>query len=56
MFSIFLFVMFETGKPIKQITDTYQISEVIDKIINDNQEKVQEYKGGKTRLYGFFVG
>ncbi|MFT4327056.1 MAG: Asp-tRNA(Asn)/Glu-tRNA(Gln) amidotransferase subunit GatB, partial [Wolbachia pipientis] len=58
-------IMFETGKPasliieeqnLKQITDTCQISEVIDKIINDNQDKVQEYKGGKTRLYGFFVG
>lgn len=57
--------MFETGKPasliieeqnLKQITDTCQISEVIDKIINDNQDKVQEYKGGKTRLYRFFVG
>ncbi|WP_143689539.1 Asp-tRNA(Asn)/Glu-tRNA(Gln) amidotransferase subunit GatB [Wolbachia endosymbiont of Nilaparvata lugens] len=58
-------IMFETGKPasliieeqnLKQITDTCQISEVIDKIINDNQDKVQEYKDGKTRLYGFFVG
>ncbi|QJT94968.1 Asp-tRNA(Asn)/Glu-tRNA(Gln) amidotransferase subunit GatB [Wolbachia endosymbiont of Diaphorina citri] len=58
-------IMFETGKPasliieeqnLKQITDTCQISEVIDKIINDNQDKVQEYKGGKTRLYRFFVG
>ncbi|OCA05939.1 Asp-tRNA(Asn)/Glu-tRNA(Gln) amidotransferase subunit GatB [Wolbachia endosymbiont of Trichogramma pretiosum] len=58
-------IMFETGKPasliieeqnLKQITDTFQISKVIDKIVNDNQDKVQEYKGGKTRLYGFFVG
>ncbi|MDF0607620.1 Asp-tRNA(Asn)/Glu-tRNA(Gln) amidotransferase GatCAB subunit B, partial [Wolbachia endosymbiont of Onchocerca gibsoni] len=25
-------------------------------IINDNQDKVQEYKSGKIKLYGFFVG
>ncbi|MDR2608995.1 MAG: Asp-tRNA(Asn)/Glu-tRNA(Gln) amidotransferase subunit GatB [Rickettsiales bacterium] len=58
-------IMFETGKSasliieeqdLKQITDKGQISEVIDKIINDNQDKVQEYKSGKTKLYGFFVG
>lgn len=58
-------IMFETGKPasliieeqdLKQITDKGQISEVIDKIINDNQDKVQEYRSGKTKLYGFFVG
>lgn len=58
-------IMFETGKPasliikeqdLKQITDKGQISEIIDKIINDNQDKVQEYQNGKTKLYGFFVG
>ncbi|QKX02862.1 Asp-tRNA(Asn)/Glu-tRNA(Gln) amidotransferase subunit GatB [Wolbachia endosymbiont of Litomosoides sigmodontis] len=58
-------IMFETGKPasliieereLKQITDKGQISEIINKIVNDNQSKVQEYKNGKTKLYGFFVG
>ncbi|NUY39526.1 Asp-tRNA(Asn)/Glu-tRNA(Gln) amidotransferase subunit GatB [Wolbachia endosymbiont of Litomosoides brasiliensis] len=58
-------IMFETGKPasliikeqdLKQITDKGQISEIINKIFNDNRGKVQEYKSGKTKLYGFFVG
>ncbi|MDD9331807.1 MAG: Asp-tRNA(Asn)/Glu-tRNA(Gln) amidotransferase subunit GatB [Wolbachia sp.] len=58
-------IMFETGKSaasiieeqdLKQITDKGKISEIIDEIIKDNQDKVQEYKSGKTRLYGFFVG
>lgn len=58
-------IMFETGKPasliietqnLKQITDKNQIEEVIDEIIDNNQDKVQEYKSGKTRLYGFFIG
>ncbi len=58
-------IMFETGKPasliieeqdLKQIADKEQISKIISKIINDNQDKVQEYKSGKIKLYGFFVG
>jgi aspartyl-tRNA(Asn)/glutamyl-tRNA(Gln) amidotransferase subunit B len=58
-------IMFETGKSasliietqnLKQITDKNQIEEVIDEIIDNNQDKVQEYKSGKTRLYGFFIG
>lgn len=58
-------IMFETGKSasliieeqdLKQITDTSQISEIINKIVSSNQDKVQEYKNGKTKLYGFFVG
>ncbi|MCV3769163.1 MAG: Asp-tRNA(Asn)/Glu-tRNA(Gln) amidotransferase subunit GatB [Wolbachia pipientis] len=58
-------IMFETGKPasliieeqdLRQITDKNQISKIINKIINDNQDKVQEYKNGKTKLYSFFVG
>ncbi|MGL9732994.1 MAG: Asp-tRNA(Asn)/Glu-tRNA(Gln) amidotransferase subunit GatB [Wolbachia sp.] len=58
-------IMFENGKSasliieeqdLKQITDKSQISEIINKIINNNQDKVQEYKSGKTKLYGFFIG
>lgn len=58
-------IMFETGKPasliietqnLKQITDKNQIETVINEIIDNNQDKVQEYKSGKTKLYGFFVG
>ncbi|MGL9681543.1 MAG: Asp-tRNA(Asn)/Glu-tRNA(Gln) amidotransferase subunit GatB [Wolbachia sp.] len=57
--------MFENGKSasliieeqdLKQITDKGQISEVINKIINNNKDKVQEYKNGKTKLYRYFVG
>lgn len=58
-------IMFETGKSasliietqnLKQITDKNQIEKVIDEIIDKNQDKVQEYKSGKTKLYGFFIG
>ena len=33
-----------------------KIEIIIEKILNNNQEKVKEYKGGKTKLLGFFVG
>ena len=29
---------------------------IIEKILNDNQDKVKDYKEGKTKLLGFFVG
>ena len=33
-----------------------KLNEYIDKIINDNREKAIEYKQGKEKLFGFFVG
>jgi aspartyl-tRNA(Asn)/glutamyl-tRNA(Gln) amidotransferase subunit B len=41
---------------LKQVTDTGAIEAMCDEIINANPEKVQEYKGGKEKLFGFFVG
>ncbi len=32
------------------------LEELIDKIINNNREKAIEYKQGKEKLFGFFVG
>jgi Asp-tRNAAsn/Glu-tRNAGln amidotransferase B subunit (PET112 homolog) len=29
---------------------------LIEKVINENQDKVKEYKSGKEKLFGFFVG
>ena len=29
---------------------------IIDKIISDNKDKVTQYKSGKDKLFGFFVG
>ena len=41
---------------LKQVTDTGAIESMCDEIINANPEKVEEYKGGKEKLFGFFVG
>ncbi|SMC09764.1 Asp-tRNA(Asn)/Glu-tRNA(Gln) amidotransferase subunit GatB [Nitratiruptor tergarcus] len=41
---------------LKQITDTGAIETMIDEILAKNEEKVAEYKAGKEKLFGFFVG
>ena len=43
-------------KGLKQQSDPKEIEELIDKVITDNPDKVKEYKSGKDKLFGFFVG
>jgi aspartyl-tRNA(Asn)/glutamyl-tRNA(Gln) amidotransferase subunit B len=43
-------------KGLKQITDTGAIEKVIDDIIAANPDNVAAYRGGKDKLFGFFVG
>ena len=39
-----------------QISDDGAILAIIDEILANNQEKVEEYRSGKEKLLGFFVG
>ena len=41
---------------LKQVTDTGAIEAMCDEIIAANPDKVEQYKGGKEKLFGFFVG
>lgn len=43
-------------KGLSQITDTTAITKIIDDILAANVPSVAEYRGGKTKLFGFFVG
>ena len=43
-------------KGLKQQSDPKELEKLIDKVVNDNQDKVKEYKSGKEKLFGFFVG
>lgn len=43
-------------KGLKQVSDTGAIEALIDQVLADNQDKVDEYQGGKDKLFGFFVG
>jgi len=57
--------MFATGKSAKQvvqdqglrqITDDEQIREIIRKVISASTKQLEQYKAGKTAVFGYFVG
>jgi aspartyl-tRNA(Asn)/glutamyl-tRNA(Gln) amidotransferase subunit B len=57
--------MFESGKMaqtivdekgLKQVSDSGAIETLIDQVLTANQDKVDQYRGGKDKLFGFFVG
>ncbi|MBU2032964.1 MAG: Asp-tRNA(Asn)/Glu-tRNA(Gln) amidotransferase subunit GatB [Alphaproteobacteria bacterium] len=41
---------------LKQVSDTGAIEAAIDEILAANPDKVEQYRGGKDKLFGFFVG
>ena len=43
-------------KGLKQESDPKALESLIDKVIAENPDKVKEYKSGKEKLFGFFVG
>ena len=43
-------------KNLKQQSDPKELEKLIDKVISNNPDKVKEYKSGKDKLFGFFVG
>ncbi|QKT02870.1 Asp-tRNA(Asn)/Glu-tRNA(Gln) amidotransferase subunit GatB [Ectothiorhodospiraceae bacterium 2226] len=44
------------AKGLKQITDTSAIETVIDEVIAGNPQQLEQYRAGKDKLFGFFVG
>ena len=57
--------MFETGKDaaaiveekgLKQVSDSGAIEALVDAVMAENQDKVEQYRSGKDKLFGFFVG
>lgn len=58
-------IMFETSqdpakiveeKGLKQVTDSGAIEKIVNDVIAANPDKVAEYKSGKDKMFGFFVG
>jgi len=43
-------------KGLRQVTDTGAIDAAVDRILAANPDKVAEYRSGKDKLFGFFVG
>ena len=57
--------MFKTGRDpksiveergLEQVSDTGEIEVVVDRILAERADMVAEYRAGKTKLLGFFVG
>ncbi|MSO89927.1 MAG: Asp-tRNA(Asn)/Glu-tRNA(Gln) amidotransferase subunit GatB [Rhodospirillaceae bacterium] len=57
--------MFETGKDaaaiveakgLRQVTDSGAIEAAVDRVIAEQPEKVAEFRAGKDKLFGYFVG
>jgi aspartyl-tRNA(Asn)/glutamyl-tRNA(Gln) amidotransferase subunit B len=58
-------IMFTTGgdperivqeHALVQVSDDGAIRQVIEQVMSENPDKVQEYRAGKDKLFGFFVG
>lgn len=43
-------------KGLAQISDTAALEETVKEVLAANQKSVDDYKGGKTKLFGFLVG
>ncbi len=43
-------------RSLKQIVDSSELEKVIAKIMDANPEQLQQYRAGKEKLFGFFVG
>lgn len=44
------------SKGLSQITDSSAIEAIVDQVMAANAAAVTDYRGGKTKLFGFFVG
>ena len=41
---------------LRQVSDTGAIEALVDQVIANNPDKVADYRGGRTKLMGWFVG
>ena len=44
------------SKGMKQESDPKELEKIITEILTRNKDKVEQYKAGKVKLFGFFVG
>ena len=44
------------SKGLQQVTDINEIEILIDKVMEENPRQVQQFRSGKNKLFGFFVG
>ncbi len=44
------------AKGLKQVTDSGAIEKIIDEVLANNPKQIEEYKAGKEKMLGYFVG
>ncbi|MEM7401694.1 MAG: Asp-tRNA(Asn)/Glu-tRNA(Gln) amidotransferase subunit GatB [Pseudomonadota bacterium] len=44
------------AKGLKQITDSGEIEALVEQVVKDNPAQVEQFKSGKDKVFGFFVG
>ena len=44
------------AKGLVQVSDEQELLKMIDGLIQEHNAQVEEYRGGKTKVLGFFVG
>ncbi len=43
-------------KGLQQVTDDSAIENFVDQVLNDNPDQIEQYRAGKEKVFGFFVG
>ena len=43
-------------KGLKQVSDSGELGRIVDELLAANPEQVEQYRAGKTKVIGFFVG
>jgi len=43
-------------KGLVQMSDTGELEQIVDAVLAENGAQVEQYRGGKTQVFGFFVG
>ena len=44
------------AKGLKQMTDSAEIESIVERVVQDNPQQVSQYRQGKQKVFGFFVG
>lgn len=44
------------AKGLRQISDLSQLEALVEEVLQENPGQVEQYRGGKNKLFGFFVG
>ena len=44
------------SRGLRQITDSQEIEALVDRVVQDNPDQVEQFKSGKDKVFGYFVG